>query len=117
MMTRVITSDNISYNIRSMSGGTVQTVGKAKVMRCGNSLVVALPKAWREANGVELGDYLEYDPLAGKEISFSKPRPSKGGRREALRALMGIAARQPDIPWEDDSREADKARAGERYGA
>lgn len=116
-MTNVMTFSKISYNKLPTLKEVVMEKGKCKVMKCGNSLVVALPKAWRERNGVQQGDYLEFDSSAEEEISFIKATNASAKKKAALDSLMAFIDRQPSIPWDDDSREALRATVGERYEA
>lgn len=114
----VITFGRISYNEKPILTEATMKSGRCKVMRCGNSLVVALPKAWRDLNEVKQGDYLEFDVSDKKAaISFKKAADANDERKAAFESLMAIVDRQPDIPWEDDSRESVRALIGERYEA
>lgn len=117
-MGNVITFGRIGHNKKPILTEAAMESGRCKVMKCGNSLVVALPKAWRELNEVKQGDYLEFSASDNEEaISFKKAASTNDEKKAAFKSLMAIVDRQPDIPWEDDSRESVRALIGERYEA
>lgn len=113
----VVTFSKISYNKLPKLREAVMENGKCKVMKCGNSLVVALPKPWRDRNGVHQGDYLEFDSTDDGAISFTKITNEAAKKRAAFDSLMGFVDRQAMTPWVDDSRESLRTTVGERYEA
>lgn len=94
-------------------GGVMSTTATA--FRAGNSVVVALPKSWRSANGVHAGDRMALDDTIDGEITFRKadavPEP------EELDGLIDFLESLPtdDWPW-GDGKEDDRALLAERYG-
>lgn len=87
-------------------------VTTATVTKSGNSAVVVLPAAWRKQQGIQFGDTVtvEYD---SDSLVIRKRATSKEEKLQALDELLEFVESMPDVPWEDDSPEADKRLLGE----
>lgn len=86
------------------------------VMRSGNSAVVALPAAWRHARGVEIGSKLSATFSDNGALTLDKPPDADAAQRKrAFERMAAAIDSAPSVPWDDDSREADRALAAERY--
>lgn len=85
-----------------------------KVIRSGNSAVVVLPSDWRKKSGVSVGDELVVTTNEDGTISFSKV-VDNSEKIALLKNLRELSLNMPRIPWEDDSKEADRALLEARY--
>lgn len=84
------------------------------VSRVGNSRAVFIPTSI-EDDGFSLGSKVQIEHVAPGIIVVRATQPERDRRLRALSQLEGFANSQPDVPWEDDSREADRALMGQRY--
>lgn len=88
-----------------MPTGTVSRVGNGRAVFIPSSLAVP---------GFDVGDKVDIE--ASGDTIVIRPRSAPARHRlEALDQLTSFADALPDAPWDDDSREADRALAGERY--
>ena len=83
-----------------------------KVMRSGNSEVVALPAAGRRKHGVTAGDYLIVSELPNGSIVLKPKKDGSAGIKERLAALRKDNARCTALV--DMSIEEEKEAAHER---
>ena len=86
----------------------------ATVSKVGNSRAVFIPasitdEAFAVGNKVEI-EYVGEGTLVIRSVGDDRER-----RQEALDRLLGLVGSQPDAPWEDDSRAADRALVGSKY--
>lgn len=85
------------------------------VMQSGNSAVIALPAEWRRERGIRVGDRLTASYSANGPLTVVKRDDARDSRLKAFERLMDLADSVAGEPWEDDSREADRALVGRRY--
>lgn len=85
------------------------------VMKSGNSAVVALPSTWRMSANVAIGDKLEVVYQDFETITYRKRDSGRRKQLEAFHRLLSLVDEVPGVPWEDDSKESDRALLDERY--
>lgn len=84
----------------------------ATVVKSGNSRAICLPKSLGATDFV-IGSKVEIDMLDDSTLTV-KLKPPREGRLRALDGLIEFAESVPSIPWNDDSREADRKLLGDR---
>lgn len=84
----------------------------ATVVKSGNSRAICLPKSLG-ASDFAIGSKVEIDVLDASTLMV-KLKPTREGKLRAFDELIGFTESAPSVPWNDDSREADRKLLGER---
>lgn len=84
----------------------------ATVVKSGNSRAICIPRSLGAADFV-IGSKVEIDMLDDSTLTI-KLKPACEGRLRALDGLIEFAESVPSVPWNDDSREADRKLLGDR---
>lgn len=85
----------------------------ATISKVGNGRAVFIPASISD-EAFALGSKVEIE-YVGEGTLVLRATEDGRGRREAMGRLLELVASQPDVPWEDDSRAADRALVGARY--
>lgn len=83
------------------------------VSKIGNSRGVVLPVSV-VGDDFAVGTHVEIERLATGEVLLRSIEDTRRERSSALERLESFLATQPHVPWDDDSRESDRALAGGR---
>ena len=86
----------------------------ATVSKVGNSRAVFIPAGISD-EAFAIGSKVEIEYVGEGTLVVRAMGDDRKRRREALGRLLGLVDEQPVIPWEDDSRAADRALVGGRY--
>ncbi len=86
----------------------------ATVSRVGNSRAVFIPASIVD-EAFAVGSKVEVEYAGEGTLVIRSADDGRRARREALARLLDAVADQPDLPWEDDSRSADRELIGRRY--
>ena len=86
----------------------------ATVSKVGNSRAVFIPASIVD-EAFAVGSKVEVEYAGEGTLVIRSADGGRRARREALRRLLDAVADQPDLPWEDDSRAADRELIGRRY--
>lgn len=86
----------------------------ATVSKVGNNRAVFIPASITD-EAFAIGSKVEIEYVGEGTLVIRATNDERRLRREALGRLLGLVEEQLVVPWEDDSREADRALAGGRY--
>lgn len=86
----------------------------ATISKVGNSRAVFIPASISD-EAFAVGSKVEIEYAGEGTLVIRSADGGRRARREALGRLLDVVADQPAIPWEDDSRAADRELIGSRY--
>ena len=86
----------------------------ATVSKVGNGRAVFIPAGITD-EAFAIGSRVEIEYVGEGTLVIRSTNDERRRRREALGRLLSLVEEQLVVPWEDDSREADRALVGGRY--
>ena len=86
----------------------------ATVSKVGNGRAVFIPAGITD-EAFAIGSRVEIEYVGEGTLVIRSTNDERRRRREALGRLLSLVEEQLVVPWEDDSREADRALVGSRY--
>lgn len=86
----------------------------ATISKVGNSRAVFIPVSIRD-EAFSVGSKVSIEYVGEGTLVVRSERNKRDSRRQAFDELMALVADQPEMPWEDDSRAADRALVGLRH--
>lgn len=84
----------------------------ATVVKSGNSKAISLPKSLGAVD-FTIGSKVEIDLLDDSTLAV-RLKSGAVGRLRAFDELIRFSESAPSVPWDDDSREADRKLLGDR---
>lgn len=86
----------------------------ATISKVGNSRAVFIPASISD-DAFAVGSKVEIEYAGEGTLVIRSAEDGRRARQEALERLLDFVAAQRSVPWEDDSRAADRELVGSRY--
>lgn len=86
----------------------------ATISKVGNSRAIFIPVSICD-EAFLVGNKVSIEYVGEGTLVIRAERSGKESRRQAFEQLMTLVADQSELPWEDDSRAADRALVGTRH--